>query len=78
MARHKKVPKAPEPRVKREPVSNNLLGMPCEHTFQRYRGYMMCSQPLCAALQTLDGYALTKEQMRALIQQLRSEGLDII
>jgi hypothetical protein len=38
---------------------------------------MMCSQPLCAAIQTRDGYELTKEERRTLIRQLRSEGLDL-
>jgi len=76
MSRRKGV-RPPEERRKREPVSENLLGEPCKHTFVRYRGYMMCSQPICAALQTMDGYFLTKEQMRTLIQQLRREGLDL-
>jgi hypothetical protein len=73
----KKQPPEPEPRRKRAPVSENLLGEPCLHTFARYRGFMMCSQPLCAALQTMRGEELTKDERTSLIKQLRSEGLDL-
>jgi hypothetical protein len=67
---------APE-RLRRAPVSPNLVGEPCSHTFVPYRGFMMCSQPLCAALCNRDGTWLSGEEMHALIAQLRREGLDV-
>jgi len=77
MARRRKTPPPPRERRKAPEISNNLVGEPCTHTYERYRGYRMCSQPLCAQLSTMDGYLLTKKQWVALIQQLRSEGLDL-
>jgi hypothetical protein len=38
---------------------------------------MMCDQPLCAALSTRDGHELSRVEKKALIAQLRSEGLDL-
>jgi hypothetical protein len=68
----------PERRRKRAAEGPNLLGENCVHDYAiRYRGYMMCSKVECAALANMDGSALTKAEWRALLQQLRTEGLDV-
>jgi hypothetical protein len=74
----KKPAPQPERRRKRAVEGPNLLGENCVHDYSvRYRGYMMCSAVECAALCNMNGSALTKVEWRALLQQLRSEGLDL-
>lgn len=76
--RRKKPAKAPEPKRKAAAEGEDLTGAPCVHDYsRRYRGFMMCSNPVCGAICNMDGSALDKVQWRALIKQLRSEGLDL-
>ena len=75
MPRRKREPKR-EKRRKAPTTGENLLGEPCTHVFdreKRWRGYLMCQQPMCAALCNFDGTALTNAQRKALAQQMRKE-----
>lgn len=56
------------------PVSGlNLVGDRCVHTYAPYKGLLMCSRPLCAALCNPDGSVLTQRQATRLLYLLRME-----